>query len=279
MDKYIINKILSNNVVLVDNNNKKYILVGKGIGFGKKKGSELNNNDVIEEKFVSLEALNDSEYHTLITKIDPKIIEVCDEIISIANKELDEDLDSKISLALIDHISFAIKRIKDNIEIVNPFLNETKILYPIEYKIAKKGIEILKNRLSINIPDAEIGFIALHIYGSRKNKTKSEALEITKLINKIVFFTEKKLNLNINKESFSYNRFIMHLRGVIDRVKNNKNIENILLSRIKQEFLIEFNVALQIASIIKSELKYDVPDSEVGFITLHLFKLKSENLI
>jgi len=249
MDKYIINKILSNNVVLVDNNNKKYILVGKGIGFGKKKGSELNNNDVIEEKFVSLEALNDSEYHTLITKIDPKIIEVCDEIISIANKELDEDLDSKISLALIDHISFAIKRIKDNIEIVNPFLNETKILYPIEYKIAKKGIEILKNRLSINIPDAEIGFIALHIYGSRKNKTKSEALEITKLINKIVFFTEKKLNLNINKESFSYNRFIMHLRGVIDRVKNNKNIENILLSRIKQEFLIEFNVALQIASI------------------------------
>lgn len=279
MDKYIINKILSNNVVLVDNNDKKYILVGKGIGFGKKKGSELINSDVIEEKFVSLEALNESEYKTLITNVDPKIIEVCDEIVNIANEEFKDNLDYKINLALIDHISFAIKRIKDNIEIVNPFLNETKILYPIEYKIAKMGVEILKDRLNIKIPDAEIGFIALHIYGSRKNKTKSEALEITRLINKIVSFTEKKLNLNINKESFSYNRFIMHLRGVIDRIKNNKNIENILLSRIKQEFLIEFNVALQIASIIKSDLKYDVPDSEVGFITLHLFKLKSENFI
>ncbi|QZY55826.1 BglG family transcription antiterminator [Crassaminicella profunda] len=276
MENYVIKKILSNNVVLVEKENQNYILVGKGIGFGKKKGIVLENPEIIDEKFISLKGLSENEYESFLSQVDPKIIELVEEIMVMVKNELGEGLNPNVHVGLIDHINFAIKRLTEGIEIVNPFLLETKLLYPAEYNLAEKAVSILKENLKIRIPEAEVGFLALHIYGGRGNKSKKEALESSKMMNTIISYTEKKLNIHIDKYSFDYKRFIMHLRGVIDRVLNHKTIENILLSKVKEELMIEFKVAYDVSKIIEKTLKVKIPESETGYIALHLHRLNSQ---
>ncbi|WP_066496276.1 PRD domain-containing protein [Abyssisolibacter fermentans] len=276
MEEYVIKKILSNNVVFVEKENKNYILVGRGIGFGKKKGFVLENPDTIDEKFISLKGLSENEYENFFSNIDPKIIEQVEAIIEMVKNELGEGLNPNVHVGLIDHINFAINRLKEGIEIVNPFLSETKLLYPAEYNLAEKAVNMLKENLKIYIPEAEVGFLALHIYGGRGEKSKKEALESSKMMNTILSYIEKKFNMKIDKNSFDYKRFIMHLKGVLDRVSNNKTIENILLSKVKEELMIEFKVAFDISKIIEKTLKISMPESEIGYIALHLHRLNSQ---
>lgn len=278
MEKYIIQKTLSNNVVLVEKENQKYILVGKGIGFGKKKGVCLENSQSIEEKFISLNGLKENEYEKFLTEVDPKIIELVEKIMEMVKNELGEGLNPNVHVGLIDHINFAIKRLKEGIEIVNPFLVETKLLYPVEFDLAQKAVEILKKYLKIYIPKAEIGFLALHIYGGRGNKSKTQALENSKMLHKILGHVERKFGIEMDKNTFDYNRFIMHLRGVIDRVCNNKCIDNLFLHKLKDDLMVEFKVAYDISKIMEKSLNVSIPESEIGYIAIHLYRINGQKM-
>ncbi|MBB6217866.1 transcriptional antiterminator [Anaerosolibacter carboniphilus] len=275
MEQYMIKKILSNNVVLVEKNQKSYVLVGKGIGFGKKRGAFLEDLNEIEEKFISLEGLADFEYEHFLETVDPKIIELCKKIIEMVACELDENLNPKIHAGLIDHVNLAIKRLMEGIEIVNPFLFETKLLYPVEYELAEKAVSILKENLEMNIPEAEIGFLALHLYGGRGNNDKEEALKHSKMMNQILSHVGKKLEIDMDKYPFDCQRLMMHLIGVMSRVKKNQCIEKNFVSKLKDDLRYEFKVAYDISKILEKTLKLRVPESEVGYIALHLHRLNS----
>ncbi|QVK18338.1 PRD domain-containing protein [Mycoplasmatota bacterium] len=274
MRNYEIKKILSNNVVLVKEGKHNYILVGKGIGFGKKKGQTLEDNDIIEQSFISLDNLNQHEQKTFINEVDSVVFEISKDIVEFANKKLGETLNPKIHLGLIDHINYAMKRINEGIEIVNPFLNETKVLYPEEYKIAEKAIEMLSKHYKIEIPEAEIGFITLHIYGGRDNRSKTEALKHTKLIKDITKYVERRLGIDFSKSPFNYSRFIIHLKALINRIEMGETVDTNITDSLKNEFTLEFSLAKSIVKMIEHSLKKEVSANEIGYITLHLGRLK-----
>lgn len=275
MNEYKILKILSNNAVLVDHRDTTYILVGKGIGFGRKKNENLDDPTLIESRFISLEGLKGSDYEKFMDNIDPVIIEVTQKILDMTEQELNVELNPNIHAGLLDHIQFAAKRLMQGIPIVDPFLCETKLLYPKEFKIAENAVNLLRQSFSMEIPDDEIGFLTYHIYAGINESSKKEALENSKIISRIAEHTLDKLSLEVDKTSFDYNRFIIHLRGVLTRVKTKKTLKNNLLTEIKQKNIIEFKVAYDIAKMIGNSLGENVPDDEIGYIAIHLMKLNS----
>lgn len=274
MEGYLIKKVLNNNVILVQQNYQNYILIGKGIGFGRKKGTLLKKLDNIEEKFISLKGLDVDEYETFFTTVDPKIIETTQKIIEMLKGEIKENLDPHGYIALIDHINFAIKRLTEGISIVNPFLFEIKLMYPDEYNLAKKSVSILEEDLEIFIPEAEVGFLTLHIYGARKDKNKNEALENSKMISQIVELVESKLQIKLEKNSFLYRRFVMHLMGIIDRAYSKRVDEDKFLQKLQDDLRYEFNIAYYIVKIMERTLKVNIPEGETGYIALHLHKMR-----
>ena len=278
MADYKIKNILNNNVVLVESDNQNYILVGKGIGFGNKKGAVLKDSREIEKRFISLEGLTSHKYQDFLAKVDPKIIEISQKILAMVSAELGVELDPKMDVGLIDHLNFLLKRLKEDIEIINPFLDETQLLYPVEFQLAEKGVKILEEELEVSIPRAEIGFLTLHIYGGRGNRSKEEALRYSKLMNQILRYVERKLEIQIDKNSFEYRRFIMHLRGVLKRVTGNKEIKSNIVSQLEGELRVEFKLAYDISKIMENSLKIKIPESEIGYIALHLHKLKNRNI-
>lgn len=270
--KYTILKVFNNNVILVSEGRKEKILLGKGIGYGKYPQNTLDDNSVIEKVF-SLEEESSKKFTELITIVDAKILGICEEIIYMLSQELNEDLDEKIHISLTDHIAFCLHRLRQNDEITNPFLIETKTLYKKEFALARKAVDILEKETGLQIPEGETGFIALHIHSARNGGKLSNTLKYTSLASSITELIENEFHLEIDKTSLDYARFLTHIRFTIERLINRNPIENRLLKSIKREYKEEYKVALKVGMLIEESLKLPVVPDEIGYIAAHIAKL------
>lgn len=272
-DSYKILKSLSNNVIISEKNDKLYVLIGKGIGFGKKNGEDIIDSKNIEQTFVKIADTEKEAYKNIVKSLDKAILAVTEEIIALAITTLQEELNSHVHVALADHINFAIKRTQEGIDIINPFSSEIEAIYSKEYSLAQRAIDLIHDRLGVKLPESEVGFIALHIYSARVNEKVTKSLKYTSITKDVVEYIKDTLGISIDSKSTEYARFICHLRYAIDRVENEKVLKNIFLPTIKKELKKEFKLAQNVCSYISEIIGKKVPDDEVGYVAIHMERL------
>lgn len=271
---YTVIKIFNNNVLFVSQGNTEKILFGKGIGFGKRTGDKILKSVKVDKIFSIEDSSNTHAFNELVSRVDNSLIGLCEEVICMISNELNEELNEKIHISLTDHITFTLKRLKENDEIENPFLVETETLYNKEFEIARKAVKMLEDRLKISIPDGEIGFITLHIHSSRNKGKLSNTLKYAFLSSTIVEFIEDSLNIEIDRQSLDYARFLTHIRFAIERILNDNPIKNELLNVIKKQYSDSYKLAKKIARIIEKELHLEVVDDEVAYLAVHIQRFK-----
>lgn len=270
--------MLNNNIILAYDfkNNEEIILTGKGIGFGKKENKKVYISEKdIQRSFIAYDEKMKKEYFRLVKQIDPKIIDICEKIIELAERDLG-DLNGHIHILLTDHIAFALERVKIGLKIENPFVDEIKILYPDEFEVALQGIGMIKKKLDVDVGFGETGFIAMHLHSAIKNVNVKETMKHTRILNEMVNIIEEGLNIKLDKTKYSYKRLINHLQGALDRIKNKKFIENPLLENIKKEFKDSFEIIRKIKAKIEDEYNLEVPEQELGYMVIHIERLKNK---
>jgi transcriptional antiterminator len=272
---YTIQKIFNNNVLLVTQKKKEKILFGKGLGFGRHFGDILSVDTKIDKIFSLEDKANYHNFKELVTTVDNELIGLCEEIIFMISKELNEELNEKIHISLTDHIAFTLKRLKQNDEIENPFLVETETLYKREFEIARKAVSMLEKKMNITIPDGEIGFITLHIHSARNKGKLSNTIKYAFLSNSIIEFIEDSLNLQIDTQSIDYARFITHIRFAFERLLNNTPIKNELFDIIKKQYKESYALAEDVCKIIENTLNLSVVEDEIAYIAVHIEKFKN----
>lgn len=269
-------KVLNNNVVLAKDlsNFNEVILVGRGIGFGRKKNDNTEYPyEQIEKTFQASDTKMKSEYMKLLEKIDKKIVGLCEEIIAEAETALGE-MDAHIHLLLADHIGFALERLTNGMNINNPFLYEIKILYATEFEIAKKAAKKIYEYTKISIPESEMGFIALYFHSAIKSKNVIETFRDTRTLRESIEIIETGIGYNINPEDPSYLRLVNHLRAVINRLSNQDKVSNPLLDAIKEKFSDSFTIANRIGDLIGTVKAVDITEDELGYMAIHIERLK-----
>jgi len=272
---YDILRVINNNVILVKEEPKEIelVLIGKGLGFSKRSGMRVRLDDEqIEKSFHTYYNNNKNEYLNLIEQMDDKIVELCSEIILVAQKNMGK-LSPRLYIVLTDHIGFAIERIKNGLEVQNPFIYEIKILYPKEYEIGLMAQKMIKEQVGIEINEDEVGFIALHLNAARQNKEVKEALKDTILIKKMVNAIEEGLNVKIDNDT-AYNRLVNHFRGSFVRVQNNVSVENPLIKTIQKDLKDCYVISKKVGAIIKENLGCDIPEGELGYLAIHIDRIK-----
>ncbi len=275
--EYIVKKVFNNNVVLarVENIRRELILVGKGLGFAKDQGDIINSNNVnIDKEFRPVSKGDNEKYQQLLEDVDEEIIGLTTEIIAMVTSKLGEELADHIHIALTDHIAFALKRLKEGMEITNPFLHETKTLYSMEYKLAQRAADMIEERSGIIIPESEIGFITLHIHGARTERGLSKTVKYTALFKEMVNIVEEELNIKLSYKSLNYARLITHLRFALERIEKGKTDQNPLLNTIRNDFKEAYKVANKLGEHIEEKLSFHVSEDEKGYLALHLQRLK-----
>jgi transcriptional antiterminator len=275
MNDYKVVKALNNNVLIaLDDNQREVVLIGKGIGFNKSKDSIIPENTV-EKLFVLRNEKAQEHYKSLIPDLDENTLNTIISSIEIIRRRTRTILSEKVHVALTDHILFATTRLLNGMAIKNPFLTETKALYPFEYEVAAEVVEFINHSMQIDLPEGEIGFIALHVHSAITDKAVSDVNRYSKLIIQLIEMIEAQLRVTIDREGMEYARLLRHLRYTIERVLNDEIVQEPekIASLLKSEYPTCYNLSWKIIKIMQQTLKKPVYEAEAVYLTMHLQRL------
>lgn len=272
-------KVLNVSVVLaLDSQGNESILLGKGIGFNKKIGDEI-----LSSEFEKIFVLKDKEISRniirLAAEIDSIYFEVAKAVIDAAKNEYGFQLMDYIYLALTDHISFACKRINDEIYIPNFYSIDVKQFNPKEFELGLMAVHLLRNKLNIELPDDEAGNIALHFINAQENNEHFTSRKITDIVNAILEIVQYNFGISYDKESISYIRFVTHLRLFAQRLINKTQIvdnTDVLYETIIQECKEEYLCVGKIDMYIKKYFFNELSKQEKLYLTIHIHRILLE---
>ncbi|ANF97982.1 glucose PTS transporter transcription antiterminator GlcT [Paenibacillus bovis] len=272
-------KVLNNNVIIADHPQyEEVVVIGKGIGFNRKTRDQIPLN-VVEKMFILTNQQEQEQYKQLAAQIDEQIIEVINEIIHFINKESKTPLNEHIHIALTDHIAFAIKRAEQGMTVQNPFLYETREMYPNEYRLAEHALEMIKNKLGVSLEEDEIGFVALHIYSALTDQHITQIKAHSRLIADMVKVVEDSLNITITGDSLDYSRLLTHLRFAIERIRRGEKVAatHRLEEMLKIEYPEVYSLAWKLTKMMERRLRRPVYGAEVSYLTMHLQRFVEKN--
>lgn len=271
-----VKKIFNNNVVVVNENGNEKIVMGLGIGFQKKVHDPVDQSKV-EKVFVIEDTSEYKKFQELLNTLPEEHIHIAEEVISYAEKTLNMSLNEHIHIALTDHLSFAFERLAAGIPIQNKLLNEIKVLYKEEYKIGLWAKQLIKEKLGIEIPEDEAGYIALHIHTAKMNAQDMTAvLDITTMIREMIETIEEQLDMKIEEESISYQRLVSHLRFALQRLMSGESFHDLdpdILQVIKKKYKKAYQCAKKVGKYMDKEYRYRFPEQELGYIALHIQRI------
>ncbi|OBZ12118.1 PtsGHI operon antiterminator [Bacillus sp. FJAT-27264] len=275
MSSITVAKVLNNNVIIAEHPQyAEVVVIGKGIGFNRKVRDHINLSSV-EKMFILRSREEQEQYKQLVPQVDERLIEVVQEIVLHIMHSSRQPLNEHIHIALTDHISFAIRRHEQDIAIHNPFLYETKEIYPEEYSMAEYAVDRINEAMGVTLPADEVGFVALHIVSAISNRHISEVKEHSQLIGDLVNLVENILEYHIPRESLDYSRLVTHLRFVLERLRRGEAVmeTSSLDGLMKREYPEMYSLSWKLTKVIEQRMRIPVYPAEVSYLTIHLQRL------
>lgn len=270
-----IKRVYNNNVVMVDDAGTERIAVGKGIAFGRKRGDVLDSAS-FEKVFTLDDPTQLSRLERLIKGIPSEYLLIAEDIVSMLRRESASVIDDNVLIALTDHISMALEREQAGIICDNPLLFEIKRFYGREFELALKAREIIRGHLGIEISEAEVGFIALHIVNATMKQRADHLMLSIKMINGILNTVSETFGLTYDEGSVQYERFLRHLQFFSQRVldKSIAQSEDTFLFHLgKDQYPDALECTERIGAHIEQEYGCVVSDAEKGYLVYHIANL------
>lgn len=270
-----IKRVYNNNVVMVDDAGTERIAVGKGIAFGRKRGDMVDSTS-IEKVFTLDDPTQLSRLERLIKGIPSEYLLIAEDIVAMLRRESASVIDDNVLIALTDHISMALEREQAGIICDNPLLFEIKRFYGREFELALKAREIIRGHLGIEISEAEVGFIALHIVNATMKQRADHLMLSIKMINGILNTVSETFGLTYDEGSVQYERFLRHLQFFSQRVldKSIAQSEDTFLFHLgKDQYPDALECTERIGAHIEQEYGCVVSDAEKGYLVYHIANL------
>ncbi len=272
----IIKQVINNNVVFVsDDRGQELVLMGKGIGFGKKSG-ERAEEDKIEKMFTRFDGKQISNFKRLAEEIPYEYMHMTKEIVEYAQLSLGKELDENIYIALMDHLSFAVSRLRQGLLLKATMLWEIKHYYNHEYRIGVEAIEIVKRYTGLNMPIDEAGFIAMHILNAELNLDMGLSNTMLRIIQDVLNIIKYHFQIVIDEDSLDYERFITHLKFFVQRTmhdQKSKMWDRELMKMIQSQYSDAYACAKKVAEYILKTTPFNVPEEEMMYLTVHIQRL------
>ena len=274
----IIKRILTNNAVVIDDENQQEkIVCGKGIAFKKRPGMEIDEMS-INQTFILEGGGEYSRFEQLLKDVPLEYLELSSEIINMAKLEFAKKFKDNVIITLSDHLYVAIKRCREGMTISNPLLWDIKNFYEIEYDIGLRALELIKNKFHIQLPNDEAGFIALHIVNVELDEDNMDHIfQVTKVIQEIMTIVKYHFHAEFDTSNVYYYRFIMHLKFFALRLLKdnqfNEDEENELLDVVKDKYCTSYECVLKIKDFLEKKYNYTLQEDEIVYLTIHVHRV------
>lgn len=268
----VIKKVNNNVAVCIDGNDKELIAFGKGIGFPAMP-YELEDLSLISMTFYRI----DKSFYKLMSEIPEDIFHVSAMIVEEAKNTLNCNLNPNLIVSLADHINFAIIRLKKYKVMKMLFSYDIEELYPKETELGRFAVKLIEKELGYYFPESEITNIAIHFVNAQEEiYDEVEGIDVESIINTVVQNVENFLSITIDKKSFKYNRFVMHLRYFIRRVQQKEQFADgnlDILEAMKVSDPKIYECTKFIGNYIDKKLGSETNNDELLYLMIHIKRI------
>lgn len=271
---YRVRKALNHNTLIAISmeDNQEYLLIGKGIGFGKKVSERFEIPENIECTVYSLhEQTERGKAMELLKGIEPVYLEIAGKVLA-KSEEVFGKIDKNILFPMADHIAFAVQRIRANEQISNPLTDDIRALFHMEYKTAECVKDILWEMLQVEIDEHEIGYIALHIHSAIEDENVALSMQIAMAVRECIRMIEEETGQTIDVMSLSYNRLMNHIRYMVARSIKGEKLKLNMNDYMSVKFPKSFWMATEVCKQLEKQLHRTSPldEVEIGYLAMHI---------
>lgn len=269
-----VKKVLNTSVVLVnDESHQDLIALGKGLGFGKKVGDEILQTQV-ERLFFPADSPQLNQYKAILEEASPVMIDLIQQVIVYAEKQLQTELNDNLSFLLLDHLKFAQERLEKEIKIQNKLYWEVQTYYPNEFKVGLYALKLLEENLALKFPKQEAANIAFHIINAQKNSNEEyDSMKVTKILTELMTIIRVQPEVRLDPQSISYQRLVTHLKYFVERLITKRQLvsdDMIMQEHVLNTYTKAATIALKLVEFIDVHYHEKVSGEELTYLIVHI---------
>lgn len=271
-----VKKALNHNTLIAIGmeDNREYLLIGKGIGFGRKVSERIEASEGCTVYSLQ-EHTERGSASELVKDMNPIFLEITEQVLNESERVFGK-IDRSILFPMADHIAFAVKRIQNQEQISNPLTSDIRALFHMEYKAAECIRPILKERLGVDIDEHEVGYIALHIHSAIEDENVALSMQIARTVRECIQLVEKATGQKIDIMSLSYNRLMNHVRYMAARAIRGEKLKLDMNDYMAVKFPEAFELASTVCSHLERHLKKPLDAVEIGYLAMHIQRVAGE---
>lgn len=272
-----IDKIINNNIVSVrDPQGIEMVAMGKGIGFGKRPGDEID--DKVVEKIFRLNNMDDKEYFKeLLASLPLEHIRLSSDIISYAKESLGLVLNPNVYLTLTDHIGFILKKFHEGMVFNNALYDEVKLFYPLEYSVGRYALEMIEERTGCRLQEDEAASIALHLVNGEVGSAMRTTFTMIKMMREVMEWIEKQIPVP-SERTYPKERLIADLKQLCNRLVFEEPIcgrkDEALYEFVKKHYQQEYQMIDEISEYLEKEYQCVMTEEEKIHLVLNIKRMR-----
>ena len=270
----LLRKINNNAAVAQDKRGREMVVLGRGVGFHPMP-YELTDLSVVYRTFYDV----DPQYYEMLSSLPEEALMAAADIAEQAEIALQAELNPNLPFTLADHIAFAQERKKQGIRLATPLHYDVQHLYPREYELGLQAMETVRLRTGTALPRAEAVNIALHIVNAElEGSDLSSTLAAVEVLDEVTVLVERELGIALDRESYNYARFAMHIQFLVRRLSSGKVMEQgsgKMLSELSAEYPATYRCAQAVAKEIEQRHGWHCSSDEVLYLMLHIYRVQN----
>jgi beta-glucoside operon transcriptional antiterminator len=151
--------------------------------------------------------------------------------------------------------------------------------YKDEYHVARKALDIIKDKTNVSLPEDEAASIALHLFNARQdNSGMEETMAMTNIVNDVTTIIKYHYGIDFDEESMNYSRLITHLRYFSYRMMrgelNNDN-NDALYEQVKAQYPQAYDCTMKVHSYLKKQYQMEMTKDELAYLMIHIHRVSS----
>ncbi|MHA7220399.1 PRD domain-containing protein [Arthrobacter sp. MDT1-48-3] len=270
-------RVFNNNVVLArKDTGGEVILTGRGLGFQAKPGQKVDTTKVVQV-FVPENGRDADNFGALVAAIPSEYLSLADEALQVARADMAPPLNSTTVVGLADHISFAVKRLQQGIDLEYPLRVEVAHLYPDELRIAQRVLDHVNTCLEQPLPQEEAVPIALHLVNAGfATGDLSFTYQMTGVFTQLFEVMEQAYGRPFDRNTINAARFITHLRYFFVRAHTGRQLDEgttQLSTAIREAYPGAYATALKLQAVLELRLGEPLTEDESTYLTLHVARM------
>ena len=142
-------RILTNNaLVVLDEKGKEQIVCGKGIGYKKRPGDNVDDK-LVETVYVKEGNQSFEQIRRTLEALPEEYLLLAQHIVEAANVSLNMKLNPVMAVSLADHLFYAIQRFLEGTPIANSLTWEIKRFYQKEYEVGLMALDMVESQFKV----------------------------------------------------------------------------------------------------------------------------------